>query len=254
MNLSKALRRGLPVTVLIVVVLFPAAACGTEPEPTPVPTTAPTPTPAPDLDDLLSRAGARMAAMITAQFGMIDETESGAKFFDTTLKSMEAEVRSPDSFRMLVDVVSPAFGFIEIEMMAIGEQAFIKLSRDAPWGPLPLDQVPFNFSGLGPTLRDVLARLDDTAIEGRESIRDAQTVRVEGSITSDDLLDLVTNADRGHVLTLTLWIDEADHVLRQIRIAGQIYDDDGPETSRLLTINGFDVPVDIRLPEAGTGQ
>ena len=133
----------------------------------------------------------------------------------------------------------------EIEMMAVGEQAYLKFSEDAPWAPLPLDQVPFNFAGLGVTLRDVLNRLEDTAITGREAIQDAQTVRVEGSITSDALVDLITTADPGHDVTLTLWIDEADQLLRQIRIAGQIYDDDGPETTRLLTIEGIDMPVDI---------
>ena len=195
-----------------------------------------------------------MAGMSTAKFGMVDETETGAKFFDTTFKKLEAEVKAPDSFRILVDVVAPAFGFVEIEMMAVGEQAYLKFSEDAPWAPLPLDQVPFNFAGLGVTLRDVLNRLEDTAITGREAIQDAQTVRVEGSITSDALVDLITTADPGHDVTLTLWIDEADHLLRQIRIAGQIYDDDGPETTRLLTIEGIDMPVDIQLPEVGSGQ
>ena len=99
---------------------------------------------------MLSKAGEKMAAMKSAKFGMIDETETGAKFFDTTFKSMEAEVKAPDSFRMLVDVVAPAFGFVEIEMLAVGDQAFMKFSEDAPWAPLPLDQVPFNFGGLGP--------------------------------------------------------------------------------------------------------
>jgi hypothetical protein len=195
-----------------------------------------------------------MAAMTSAKFGLIDETETGAKFFDTTFKSMEAEVKAPDSFRMLVDVVAPAFGFVEIEMMAVGEQAFMKFSEDAPWTPLPLDQVPFNFGGLGPTLRDVLARLEDATLEGREAIQGAQTFHVEGSITSDGLADLITTADPGHNVTLTLWIDVSDYILRQIRIAGQIYDDDGPGTTRLLTIEGIDIPVDIQLPEVGSGQ
>ena len=84
------------------------------------------------LSDVLTRAGEKMAAMSSAKFGMVDETESGAKFFETTFKSMESEVKAPDSFRMLVDVVAPAFGFVEIEMMAVGEQAFMKLSKDAP--------------------------------------------------------------------------------------------------------------------------
>ena len=141
------------------------------------------------LSDVLTSAGEKMAAMSSAKFGMVDETESGAKFFETTFKSLEAEVKAPDSFRMLVDVVAPAFGFVEIEMMAVGEQAFMKLSKDAPWAPLPLEQVPFNFAGLGPTLRDVLfmIRDGDGAITGSESVLGAQTIRVEGTVQSEQL-------------------------------------------------------------------
>lgn len=252
MNLPIALLRRLSIAVVMAALLGLAAGCATESEPTPTP--AATPTPVPDVGELLSMAGEKMAAMKSAKFGMVDETETGAKFFDTTFKSMEAEVKTPDSFRMLVDVVAPAFGFVEIEMMAVGDQAFMKLSEDAPWAPLPLDQVPFNFGGLGPTLRDVLARLEDATLEGREAIRGAQTFRVAGNITSGDLADLITTADPGHDVTLTVWIDEAEHVLRQIRIEGQIYDDDGPGTVRLLDIEGIDVPVDIQLPEVGSGQ
>ena len=158
--------------------LFLAAACGGE--------STPTATPAPVLSDVLTNAGEKMAAMSSAKFSMVDEKESGAKFFETTFKSLEAEVKAPDSFRMLVEVVSPAFGFVEIEMMAVGEQALMKFSKDAPWAPLPLDQV-------------------------------------------------------------------AEHFLRQLRIAGQLYDDDGPETTRLVTIDGINVPVEIELPDLGSG-
>ena len=247
MSLPMTLRRGLSITVLMTVLLV--AACGTESAPTPTPT--PTPTPL-QLDDLLSRTGEKLAAMSTAKFSMTDELESGAKFFGTTFKSMEAEVKAPDSFRMMVDVVAPGFGFVEIEMLAVGDQAYMKLSKDAPWASLPLDQVPFNFSGLGLTLRDVLFMLDDPAITGRESVMNAQAIRVEGSLRSEELSNLITSVDPGHTVDLTLWIDEAEHTLRRIRIAGQIYDDDGPETIRLLTIEGVDLPVDIQLPDVSS--
>ena len=55
-------------------------------------------------------------------------------------------------------------------------------------------------------------------------------------------------------MTLTLWINEADHALRQMRIAGRLYDDDAPETTRPLIIHGIDVPVDIELPEVASGS
>ena len=172
MNLSKILLRGLSIAVFMTAFLVSAASCGGESEPTPA---APDPTPTPALSDVLTKAGERMAAMTSAKFGMVDETESGAKFFGTTFKSMEAEVEAPASFRMVVDVVAPAFGFVEIEMLAVGDQAFMKLSKGAPWMSLPLDEVPFNFAGLGPTLRDVLFMIRDGngAITGQESVQAA---------------------------------------------------------------------------------
>ena len=36
-----------------------------------------------------------------------------------------------------MDVVAPGFGFVEIEMLAVGDQAYMKFSKDAPWAPLP---------------------------------------------------------------------------------------------------------------------
>ena len=247
MRLFRTLRRGLSITVLAVVFLFSVAACGGEA----------TPTPAPDVElgDLLSTAGEKMAAMSTAKFNMVDEEETGAKFFGTIFKSMETEVEAPDSFRMVVDVEAPGFGFVEIEMLAVGDQAYIKLSKDAPWNPLPLDQVPFNFAGLGLTLRDLLITIkDDAIVTGRESVQDTQSIRVEADLASDELLSLITTADPGHEVALTLWIGETEHALQQIRIEGQVYNDDDPETVRLLTIVGIDVPVDIQLPDLGSGS
>ncbi|MCY4109727.1 MAG: LppX_LprAFG lipoprotein [Chloroflexi bacterium] len=153
---------------------------------------------------------------------------------------------------MIVDVVAPGFGFVQIEMMAVGDQAFMKLSKDAPWASLPLDQVPFNFAGLGTTLQNLLTRIEDGTITGPEAMLDIQAYRVETSITSEELSDLITSVDSGHTVSLTLWIDEAGHTLRQIKIDGQLYDDDAPETVRLVIIEAVDIPVEIELPDIGS--
>ena len=89
MNLPKRLCRGLSITVLMMPFLFLATACEVKSTPTP------TQTPQLSLDDLLSRVGEKLAALSTAKFKMVDEMESGAKFFGTTFKSMEAEVKAP---------------------------------------------------------------------------------------------------------------------------------------------------------------
>ncbi len=156
--------------------------------------------------------------------------------------------------RMLVEVEAPGFGFLEIEIIKVQEQAFIKLSQGAPWFTLPLEQMPFNFSGLGMVFASLPATVQNVAITGQETVQGAQTLRVEGVIDSEALLPLITTADPGNEITLTLWIDETEFVLRQVRLAGQIYNNDAPETTRLLTIEDINLPVDIELPDIASGQ
>ena len=235
---------------LLIGSLLLAAAC--EEEPTPTPTAALTPTPS--ADHFIAAVGQNIAAMSTAKFGMIDETETGAKFFGTTFKSMEAQVEAPDSLRMIVEVVAPGFGFVAIEIVKVGDQAFLKLSEDAPWLPLPPDQVPFNFAGMGTVFAGPPDIITDLKLIGQEEVQGAQSIKVEGVIDSEALLPLITTANPGHPVTLTLWIDETEAVLRQLRLAGQIYDEDAPETTRLLTIEDVNVPVDIQLPDSASGQ
>ena len=250
--MSQTFGRRLSIAALLTSFLFLAAACEAGATPTAAPT--PTPTPALTVDDLLSSVVEKLTAMSAAKFKLVDEVESGAQFFGTTFKSMEGEVKAPDSFRMLVDVVAPGFGFVQIEMMAVGDQAYMKFSKDAPWNPLPLEQVPFNFGGIGVTLSEVLPIIKDVSITGKESIGGSQAIRVQGNVVSEDLSDLITSVDSGHAVVLTLWIEEAEHTLRQIRIEGQLYDDDAPGTKRLLTIEDVNVPVDIQLPDTASGQ
>ncbi len=291
MNLYGIAPRRLPIAVLAICLLFLLAACGSDPTPTvaptaettapaatteapatsaptntpaptPTPTAEPTSTPAPTatpspeemLDDLLSSVEEKLADMSTAEFDMTDETESGAPFFGTEFKSLTGQVKSPDSFWMQVRVVVPALGFAEIEMMAVGEDALMKFSEGAPWTPLPLDQVPFNFRGLGVTLSQLVPAMSDVTLIGQETVGDTQTTSFEGTIPSEGMEDLITSVDSGHTITLTFWVDEIEHTLRQLRISGKLFNDDAPETTRLLDIKGVNVPVDIQLPDEATRQ
>lgn len=222
------------------------AACGSES--TPPPTTAAELS----VEEILDRTGESLAALSTARFRMIDETESGTKFFGSTLKTVDGEVQSPDRAKILVAVESPAMGFAEIEIVAVGEEAFIKLFSGAPWNPLPLDQVPFNFAGLGVTLSELLPLVQDPTIAGEESLGDVQTVRIEGSLVSEDLSSLITSADSGHAIALTLWVDSVDHALQQIGLAGKIFDDDGEGTSRLIILSDYGAAIDIELPDVAS--
>lgn len=256
--MSTTLIRGLLAPALMVVLLFMAAACGEEPTPMPTPAATPTatpvPTPTPSVEEFLTAVGSSIANMSSAKFSMVEETGTAAQFYGTTFKRMEAEVEAPGSVKMLVEVVAPGFGFVEIEIIKVGSQAFLKLSEDAPWSSMPPSLIPFEFAGLAVVFATLPNTIRDAALTGREELQGEQAIRVEGVIDSGDLLPLITSANSGHPIALTLWIDETDALLRQIRLAGQVYDEDGPETTRLLILEGINVPVDIELPASASGQ
>lgn len=289
MTWSRMLCRSLLIAVLAAGLLLLAVACGSDPTPTatpqpeateppqptataaptaaapaptetptPVPQASPTPeptaTPSPgdNLSELLASVEASLAAMATADFDMVDETESGAPFFGTTFKGLAGQVKSPDSFWMLVKVVAPGLGFAEIEMVAVGDEAYMKFSKGAPWTPLPLEQVPFNFGEIGITLSQLIPALSDVSLTGTETVGETQTIVIEGTIPSEGMGNLITGVDAGHTITLTFWVDETDHSLRRLRIGGMLFNDDAPETNRLLDIKGVNVPVDIQLPDSSS--
>ena len=218
-----ARRTALIATLLVAVGLAVlSVACGSEPASAPETAPAPTPTPEPELslDELLRSGGEKLAAITTARFTMVDETESGKQFFENDLKAVKGDIRSPDGVMLVVEVENPAFGFVQMEIVAVEEQAYMKFSRDAPWLPIPLEQVPFNFAGIGVTLSELLPVMEGTAIVGRESVGEFQTIRVDGNVMSEDMSGLISDVNPGHTLTLTYWFDEADHTLRQFKILG----------------------------------
>ena len=231
------------------------------PEPTATPEATPEPTAAAPSDaaaaqagQFLAAVGQNIAAMSTAKISMVDETESGAPFFGTMLKRMEASIETPDKLHMVVDVEAPGFGFVEIEIVQVGDQAFLKLSKDAPWAPLPPDQVPFDFAGIAKLFESLPAVIQDLSLTGQDVVQGAPAITVQGLIKSEALLDLITTAEPGHDVTLTLWVDPTQALLRQIRLEGRIYAADAPETSRLITIEDINVPVEIELPDLTAGR
>lgn len=244
MHLSEIARRTVLSAALVMGLAILAAGC--ESGPSPAPTL--TPEPGLSLDELLQSGGEKLAAVTTAKFTMVDETESGKKFFGNDLKTVSGEIRPPDGVELQVDVQHPAFGFVQMGIVAVQEQAYMRFSEDALWLPIPLDQVPFNFAAIGVVLSDLLDIMENTAIVGSESVGEFDTIRVDGNVMSEDMSALISDVNPGHPLTLSYWFDEADHTLRQFRIDGQLYDEDAPETSRLVNME-LNVPVDIELPE-----
>ena len=150
--------------------------------------------------------------------------------------------------------VAPGFGFVQIALIQVGDQAFIKLTEDAPWLPLPANQVPFDFANIAKLFESLPAEVRDLTVTGQETVQGAPATVLQGVVRSEALSDLVTTAEPGHPVDLTLWIDPAEVMLRQVRIKGRILSEDAAGTSRLIVIEDINAPVEIELPDVTSGR
>jgi len=107
---------------------------------------------------------------------------------------------------------------------------------------------PFKFADLGHTLSAIIQSIDAPTLIGSESVDGAGTWRIHGSLPSERLRGLVTNAEPVHEVKLEGWIDKDIGLLRKVQIAGQIYSQDSEDVVGNLTLHGFDEPVEISLP------
>ena len=202
------------------------------------------------MSELLAGVGEKLASMSTARLKFVDVEESGAEFFGFTFKSMAVEIEAPSTSRMVVEVDAPLFGTTQIEIVAVEDQAYVKLPPGATWTTFSVGQLPFNLGGLGGALAELLPLVQSAAvIAGQETVMGTETIRVETRVASDDLSAIVPTVELGYEVGLILWIDTAELQLRQVRIDGQLFKDDAPETQRLLTFEAINIAVDIQIPD-----
>ena len=231
--------------ILFTAVLW-TLSCGTAPTGTPL--SEPTATPSPR--QVIEVSGARMTALKTARFALEQQGQSAALFFGVELNLLKGEVSMPDRFKLRVEATSTFIrSFIEINIIGVGDRAFLTNPITGEWNEIPTDDLPFNFANLGHTLRDIIRSIQDPRFVGTEELDGVQSWRVKGMVSSEDLISLASGADPGYPVTLEGWIGQPEGLLRKVKIEGRIFAEDDPDVVRVLTLHGFDEPVEISLPE-----
>ena len=114
--------------------------------------------------------------------------------------------------------------------------------------PVPLITLPFSFVDLGQTLGDLIGSVQEPAFSGTNEVDGVLSSRVKGTVRSESLGTLIPPAFPGQEVDVELWIGQPQSFLRRVRIEGRILAADDPEVVRVLSIQGFDQPVEISLP------
>ena len=199
-------------------------------------------------------SSARMIALKTVSFTLAHEDGASTQLFPgIQMDQIEGQVQLPDSFDINVDGTFALTGglgsYVNISLVAMGDQAFMTTSLNSgEWKPVPLSTLPFSFVDLGRTLGDLIGSVQGLKFSGTEVVDDVLSWRIKGRVPSEALGTLIPSVVTGQEVDVELWIGQAQSFLRRVRIEGQIMVVDNPEVVRVLSIQGFDQPVEISLP------
>ena len=234
------------VGLLAALVLSYAAACG--PAATPIPTA--TIEPPLDPEAILALAVTNLLSLNSAAFVLEHQIGSTELLPGLVMKKATGVVDIPDRLRLKVEAeVAAPRTFVEINVIIIGEQAYMTDFFSGQWRMVPPESLPVNFLDFGQTLADIVDAVTEPALSGVEEVEGRQHQRITGLVPSEGLASLVPGAVAGLEVKLELWVDREDGLLRRVLITGPVVPGDVPETVRLLSIDDVNVPVDIVPPE-----
>lgn len=202
----------------------------------------------------MRQAVVQLLALKSAAFSL-DHLEGSTVLVPGVLMTkVYGEVSIPDRFRVTVEAESEfPKTYIEISIITIGDTAFMTDIFTGRWNQISVDSLPFNLSGLGKTLADIVEAVESPRVVGEERLRGVDTLHIQGNIASEDLSGLVPGAGEGFPVSLELWLDRSQGLLQQVHIIGRVVPTDAPNTVRQLTLEDINQPVTIEPPGNTSG-
>ena len=218
------------------------AACSQQPATTPLP--SPTPV---DPRAELRRTVERLLVLESVSF-VLDQTV-GATVLTPGIEMNRAygRVAIPGKFEVTIEAQVGNL-YVELGMSSIDGVSYMTNPITGQWAEVPAESIPINLLDLGSTLAGIVEAVQSPELLGKTKLQDLDVYHIRGNILSEDLLELVPNAGRGHPVTLEMWMEQADGTLRQATISGRVTDADVSGALRVLTLDGVNQPITIKPP------
>ena len=202
----------------------------------------------------MRQAVGQLLALESAAFSL-DHLEGSTVLVPGVLMTkVSGEVSIPDRFRVTVEAESEfPKSYIEINIISIDDTAYMTDIFSGRWNQISVGSLPFNLSGLGKTLADIVEAVEMPRVLGEERLRGVNTLHIQGEVASEDLSELVPGSGDGFPVRLDLWLDRSQGLLQQVHIIGRVVPSDGPNTFRELTLEDINQPVNIEAPGNTSG-
>ena len=203
---------------------------------------------------VLQQAVTQLLALKSAFFSL-DHLEGSTVLIPGVLMTkVSGEVSIPDRFSVTVEAESESpKTYLEISIVTIEDTAYMTGIFGGGWNEISPDSLPFNLSGLGQTLADIVDLIQQPEVVGEERLNGVDTLHIGGQINSQDLSELVPGAGEGFSVGLELWLDRSQGLLQEVLIVGRVVPTDEPDTVRKLTLEDINQPVEIEAPADVSG-
>ena len=229
-------------SLALLTVIALLAACSQQPTATPMP--SPTPV---DPRAELRRTVERLLALESVSFVL--EQTVGSTVLSPGIEMTEAHgsVIVPGKFDVTIEAHVGNL-YVELGMASIDGVSYMTNPLTGQWAVVPAESIPINLLTLGSTLAGIVEAVQSPELLGKTALDGMDVYHIRGGILSEDLLELVPNADEGYPVMLEMWMEQESGTLRQATITGQVTNDDVPDALRVLTLDDINQPVTIEPP------
>ncbi len=201
-----------------------------------------------DIEVAMPQAVDQLLALRSAAFSLEHLEGSTVLVPGVLMTKVSGVVSIPDRFEVTVEAESEfPKSYLEISIITIDDTAYMTDIFTGRWNKISAGSLPFNLTGLGQTLADIIDAVQEPRAVRAERLNGIDTVLIKGQIVSEDLSELVPGSAEGFPVELELWL-ERDGLLRQVLIIGRVVATDGPDTVRKLTLDNINQPVEIEPP------
>ena len=210
---------------------------------------APKSEPVIDAEPVLLQAVEQLMGLESASFSLNHLKGSTVLMPGVRMTKISGEVSIPDRSRVTVEAqIEFPKSYVEIDIVTIQETAYMTNIFGGDWNQVPAESLPFNLSGLGLTMAEIVDAIQKPKVLGEERLNGIDTLRIGGKINSKDLVKLVPGAEGDVRVDLKLWINRGDGLLQRVLIAGRVVLTDDVDTVRDLILKNINQPVVIDAP------
>ena len=228
--------------ILVVLLAVSLASCAQSPTTTPIP--SPTPV---DPRVELRRTVDRLIALESVSFVLDQVVGSTELSLGIEMNRAYGRVIVPGKFDVTVEAQVGNL-YVELGMASVDGVSYMTNPITGQWAEVPAEAIPINLLTLGRTLAGIVESVQDPEFVGKSTLENHDVHHIRGSVLSEDLRELVPNADQGHRVVLEMWMEQQSGTLRKANITGRVTDSDVPDAQRVLTLDEVNRPVTITPP------